>query len=173
MFRIKFAGRVVVGLALSLLVVGVARAASISGFGGATDSVKVAGTTGLLQRIADDHGTIGLAGQFSSTSASIVLSYQDSNDPEGGVTCIFTSPFDVVFTQHTVPLVMTVTVGLSDSCFETFDHDLIDNVGNSISFYYFPGTAATGGSHFVGRSINLIDADGDIIEDQTVVGPVQ
>jgi hypothetical protein len=45
-------------------------------------------------------------------------------------------------------------------------------VGKSISFYY-PGTAATGGSYFVGRSINLIDADGDIIEDQTVLGTVQ
>jgi len=169
MFRIKFAGTLVVGLALSLLA-GAARAASISGFGGATDSVNV---VPLQVRPADDHGTIGLAGQFSSTSASIVLGYQDSDDPQDGVTCMFTSPLDVSFTQHTVPLVMTLTVGFGDSCFETFDGDFVNNLFRSISFYYFPGTAATGGSHFVGRSIDLLDADGDIIEDQTVVGTIQ
>jgi len=160
MFRIKFAGTLVVGLALSLWLAGAARAASIAGFGGAIDSL-------------DHHGTIGLAGQFSSTAASIVITYQDGQYPGDGVTCILSNPGDVSFSQHTVPLVMTLTVGFFDSCFRTTILNTVNNIGNSISFYYFPATATSGGSHFVGRSINLLDAGGDIIEDQTVVGTLQ
>ena len=162
MLRARLIRTLAIASIFSLVVAGTARATlifprSISAFGGAVDS--------------EDHsGSIGIAGEFSSSSVNIVLTYEDSHDPGDGITCTFKNLGDLSIGGG----ILTLTVAASDSCFETTTPtNSVSNAGKSISFYYFPGGAVNGGSRIVGKSINLVDFDADTIEDQTVVGTIQ
>ena len=189
MSRFRFAGTLAIGLMLLLVVTGNARAQSrlIQGSGGTVDNddewYEFSYALGFLESYVvpappfcclsyGDIGTIGLAGQITfingtnPTSVDIALTYQD--DAGDGFTCTYTSPSDVTLAGGT----LTLTVGASDSCIRTYAGSTIsDNVGKQISFKAF-GNPSTGWV-FVGKSINLIDAFGDNILEQTVVGALK
>lgn len=162
MLRARLIRTLAIASICSLVAAGTARAALIfprlvSAFGGAVDS-------------ADHSGSIGIAGQFSSSSVNIVLTYEDSDDPGDGITCTFKNLGDLSIGVG----ILTLTVAASDSCFQTTTpSNSVSNAGKSISFYYFPGSAVNAGSRIVGKSINLVDSDANTIEDQTVVGTIQ
>lgn len=153
MLRVKFAGALVVSCAFSLLLAAAAMASSITGSGGASDSF-------------DNFGTIGMAGTINLTTPraiNMILTYADNQDPFDGVTCVFRTPGDVSFNGAT----LTIFVSVTDSCFETQDGDPVNNVGRFIRFYFFqPG-------NIVGQFVDLLDADGDVIGPQTVVGTIK